>query len=82
MLAASSRERRRLPRKEGFHARGAHWTWVWPCRIDREKKRGGDIINLEKKNTTKKITFQLFQLLCLSSKFLLCAYVVLIMFNL
>ena len=41
MLAASSRERRRLPRKEGFHARGAHWTWVWPCRIDREKKKGG-----------------------------------------
>ncbi len=50
MLAASSRERRRLPRKEGFHARRAHWAGVWPCMIEREEREGewGGIINLEK----------------------------------
>lgn len=84
MLAASSRERRRLPRKEGFHARGAHWAGGWPCMIER-KREWEDIINLEKYRRRKNIPMTAFiirELLCLSSKFLLCAYVLLIMFNL
>lgn len=52
----------------------------------REKKGGGYNQSREKKynkkNNIPTAGFIIRELLCLSSKFLLCAYVVLIMFNL
>ena len=47
MLAVSSRERRRLPKKQGFHAR-VHWAGVWACEIRREKRDRMDRFNHKK----------------------------------